>query len=181
MTQAEIQLFNELIRETVKSALKDQRQLIKEDLAKDLKEVKLLLAKVIKENKQIKDAVLVEGAYVDQSQYLTPEKQSGLMEIVNAPSPARNRELPDHLKIPSSKYKIPEWKQAAAQINQQEKKIDDGVNTIVKQFGINTNAKKLQNVLAQTAIDMSSAFDDPLLTLASNLEERAMASAQSPM
>ena len=56
MTPSEIVLFKELIKETVRACIKEERDQMKEDIKvsfkKDLKEIKLLLSAVIKENRQ---------------------------------------------------------------------------------------------------------------------------------
>lgn len=53
MTQEELILFKELVKEAVKSAVKEAvRQELNESLKKDLKEVKLLMAKAIKEARE---------------------------------------------------------------------------------------------------------------------------------
>jgi len=77
MTQEEILLFKELIKETVKSVVKE---VIKEELAsnpikKDLKEVKLLLAKSIKESR----AIMVEKM---ESTPTYPEYSTKLREAI---------------------------------------------------------------------------------------------------
>lgn len=78
MTQEELMLFKELLRETVRSTVKE---VIKEELApflkKDLKEVKLLLAKSIKESMAIK-----ESGYTPQRTTLSGEDRARLRESV---------------------------------------------------------------------------------------------------
>jgi hypothetical protein len=54
MTQDELILFKELIKEAVKSAVKEAvKEELDNSLKKDLKEVKLLVAKSIKEGRQV--------------------------------------------------------------------------------------------------------------------------------
>jgi len=78
MTKEELMLFKELLRETVRSTVKE---VIKEELApflrKDLKEVKLLLAKSIKESMAIK-----ESGYAPQRTTLSGEDRASLRESV---------------------------------------------------------------------------------------------------
>lgn len=54
MTQDQLILFKELIKEAVKSAVKDAvKEELENSFKKDLKEVKILVAKMIKESKNI--------------------------------------------------------------------------------------------------------------------------------
>jgi len=62
MTQEELILFKELVKEAVRSAVKDAvREEVNEILKKELKEVKLIMAKTIKEVRETKEAPIYQS------------------------------------------------------------------------------------------------------------------------
>lgn len=77
MTQDQLILFKELIKETVKSAVKD---VIKEELEitfkKDLKEVKQLLAKSIKEAREMNEQPRQQQSYQNPEDFKTKLREA---------------------------------------------------------------------------------------------------------
>jgi hypothetical protein len=81
MTQEQLILFKELIKETVKSAVRD---VVKEEMSitikKDLREVKQLLAKSIKEGRENNSKV----QYIEKQPVITDDFRTKLREAVGS-------------------------------------------------------------------------------------------------
>ena len=81
MTPNELILFKEMIKEAVRDVVKEE--LAKHDVKKDLKEVKLLVAGMIKENRKYASAPRQVSSGGKQLEPLTEETQHGLGDILN--------------------------------------------------------------------------------------------------
>lgn len=131
MTETEITLFKELIRETVRSVLKEERlktiEEVKKSTAKDLKEIKLLIAKQIKENRErsVSNVRMVEQRVEPgkAGQPLSVDRQKALKLALN--STARS------MGMPSVMTEAPSPEQALRNIK--ESRLDSTTKSILMQ------------------------------------------------
>jgi hypothetical protein len=77
MTQDELMLFKELVKEAVKSAVKDAvREELESSFKKDLKEVKQLLAKSIKESREMAAQPRSQQSYQNPEDFKTKLREA---------------------------------------------------------------------------------------------------------
>jgi hypothetical protein len=77
MTQDELMLFKELVKEAVKSAVKDAvREELESSFKKDLKEVKQLLAKSIKESREMAAQPTSQQSYQNPEDFKTKLREA---------------------------------------------------------------------------------------------------------
>lgn len=127
MTETEITLFKELIRETVRSVIKEERLKTEKSTAKDLKEIKLLIARQIKENRErpVSNVRMVEQRVEPgkAGQPLSMDRQKALKLALN--STARS------MGMPSVITEAPSPEQALRNIK--ESRLDSTTKSILMQ------------------------------------------------